>query len=55
MNETVRKLAEATGWTIPEGRVQELAMIYNATMDDTRAVLEADISQFSPATVFEAE
>jgi hypothetical protein len=53
--ELLKKLAEASGWTIPDERIAEMAANYDAVAKDTRAVREADIRSAVPATVFEAE
>ena len=55
MNDLLQKLAEASGWTIPEERLAEIASIYEATTNDTRVVREFDITAALPATVFEAD
>jgi len=55
MKEMVKKLAEASGWSIPEDRMTEILSIYKATADDTRPVREADVSGAVPANLFESE
>lgn len=55
MNEMLKKLAEASGWTIPEERMAEIAAIYNGTSNDTRPVREFDVTGVLPANVFTAE
>ncbi len=55
MNEMLEKLAEASGWTIPEERMAEIAAIYKGTADDTRPVREFDVTGVVPASVFTAE
>jgi hypothetical protein len=51
----VRKLAEASGWQIPEDRLQEISALYKSTADDTRPIREVDVTSALPANVFEAE
>lgn len=53
--EMLERLAEASGWKIPEARMQEIAGIYRGIYDDTRLLRAADISNAVPAIVFEAE
>ena len=53
--ELLKKLAEASGWNIPEERTAEMAANYDAVARDTSAVREADIRSVAPANVFEAE
>ena len=55
MNEMLKKLAEASGWTIPEERVAEMAAAYKGTADDTRPVRAFNVTEFLPPTVFKAE
>ncbi len=49
MKELVRKLAEASGWAIPENRLEEIAPIYKGTMEDTRPVRELELGSSLPA------
>ncbi len=55
MNEMLKKLAEASGWTIPEERLAEIAAVYKGTADDTRPVREFNVAEFVPPSVFKAE
>jgi hypothetical protein len=55
MNEELKKLAEASGWTIPEERLQEIAAIYKGTMDDTAPLREMDPGTAVPTNIFTAE
>jgi len=54
-NETVRRLAEASGWTIPDARLQEITGIFRPIFDDTRQLRQMDVGTAVPANVFEAE
>ena len=55
MNELLKKLAEASGWTISDERMAEIAAIYKGTADDTRPVRDFDVTGILPATIFKAE
>ena len=55
MNEMLKKLAEASGWTIPEERLQEIAAIYKGTMDDTEPLRKIDLGTSVPTNIFTAE
>ena len=54
-DEMLRKLAEASGWTIPDARMQEMSGIYRGIFDDTRLLRAADVNHAVPAMSFEAE
>jgi hypothetical protein len=54
-DEMLARLAEASGWTIPAGRMQEIAGVYRAIFDDTRLLRAAELGDAVPAIVFEAE
>ena len=54
MNEMLKKLAEASDWTIPEERMQDMASMFGGTMDDTRPVRELELGLTPPATVYKA-
>lgn len=54
-SETLKKLAEVAGWTIPEARMQEIAALYKPIFDDTRVLRKLNLGDSVPATVFEAE
>ena len=49
MKEIVKNLAEASSWAIPEDRMDEIAQIYKATMEDTQAVREIELGSSIPA------
>jgi hypothetical protein len=54
MNEMLNKLAEASGWTIPDDRMSQLTSLYNGTMQDTHLVRELDLGSSVPATLYKA-
>ena len=54
-NEAVKRLAELSGWTIAEERLQEIGAIYRGIYDDTRLLRATDFGKSVPASVFEAE
>jgi len=54
-NETLRRLAEASGWNIPDARMQEMLGIFRPIFDDTRVLRGVDLRDAVPANVFEAE
>ena len=49
MKEIVRKLGEASNWAIPEDRMEDIAVMYKGTMEDTRPVRELDLGSALPA------
>jgi hypothetical protein len=55
MNEMLKKLAEASGWMIPEDRLPEIAAIYKGTADDTRPLRELDPGEAMPTAIYTAE
>ena len=55
MNELLKKLAEASGWVIPEEQMAEISAAYKGTMADTKPVREFNVAEFLPPTVFKAE
>jgi hypothetical protein len=55
MNEMLRKLGEASGWTIPDDRLLEIAAIYKGTAEDTRPLRELDLGETVPTTIYAAE
>ena len=55
MNEMLKKLAEASNWTISEDRLQEISAIYKGTADDTKPVRDLDISDALPTNIFTAD
>lgn len=54
-NDMLEKLAQASGWTIPESRMQEIAGIYKPIWEDTRTLRQIDLGNAVPVMVFEAE
>lgn len=55
MNEMLKAVADASGWTITEQQMQEIAMIYKGTMEDTRPVRELDLGSAAPAIFYKAD
>ena len=55
MNEMLKKLAEASNWTIPEERLQEIAAIYKGTADDTQPLRDLDPGNAVPTNIFTAD
>ena len=55
MSEMLKKLAEASGWTIPDERIQEMAGLYKGTADDTRPVRELELGTIGPAIIYKAD
>ena len=53
--ETLKALAAASGWKIPEVRLDELVFIYNGIVVDTEPVQQLDLGSTPPAPIFEAE
>jgi hypothetical protein len=51
MKETIRKLAEASGWSIPEERFDEIAAMFEAAMADTQPVREIDLQGALPSNL----
>jgi hypothetical protein len=49
--ETVKKLAEVTGWSIDESRVEAIAAVYEAVMEDTRLLRVTDLKDSIPSTI----
>ena len=55
MKDLLNKLAEASGWTIPQDHLAELEGMYKATLNDTRALREYDVAEYGPAILYKAE
>jgi hypothetical protein len=55
MHETLKHLAEQSGWQIPQDQVQEIASLYAGTMDDTQPLRDLDLGSAAPAIVYKAE
>ena len=53
--QSLKELAQASGWTIPESRTQEIATIYKGIADDTELLRQLDLGDSVPAITFEAE
>jgi len=51
MKEVIRKLAEASGWSIPEERFEEIATMFEAAMEDTKPVRELDLKDSLPSNL----
>ena len=54
MDELLKRLAEVSGWSIPEDRMREIASIYAGTMDDTRPLRDLDLGFTVPAILYKA-
>ena len=54
MNEMLKKLAEASDWTIAEERIKDMESLFAGTMDDTRSVRELELGSTPPAIVYKA-
>ena len=55
MKDMLRKLAEASSWNISDEQIQDLAMLYTGTMEDTQAVRELDLGDTVPAILYKAD
>jgi len=54
MNEPLKKLADAAGWSIAPERIAELESLFAGTMEDTQPVRELLLGFVPPATVYKA-
>ena len=55
MKEMLRKLAEASGWSIPDDQIQDITTLYAGTMEDTKAVRDLDLGAIVPAIHYKAD
>ena len=54
MDELLKKLAEVSGWIVPEEKEREIAAIYAGTMEDTRPLRDLDLGFTAPAILYKA-
>ena len=53
--ELILKLAEASGWAIPDERLDPLLAEYKGIFTDSRALRQFEPAEVVPADIYEAE